>query len=251
MRRSIAALATLVTLTAFSAPAGAAPLERLPGIDVSRFQERIAWQLVGQTEVRFAYVQASRGSGADCAVVPERCGADFYYERNTRRARAVGVRVGAYHRAFVGGVGRGGVRADAIAEARVFIGEVGALAPGDLRPALDLESPFGELRPAQVRHWIATWLERVERKLGAKPLIYTNASSWSATGDTTRFAARGHPLWVANFDVPRPQVPAANWNGASWSIWQHSSTGSVPGIEGNVDLNLLRGGLEALSVGRR
>lgn len=209
------------------------------GIDVSRFQEKIGWRAVGETRVRFAFVQASRGSGGDCAVVPERCGPDEYYVRNYRRARRAGLRVGAYHRAFADGHDRASVRADALAEARLFVEMVGQLARRDLRPALDVEYPFGDLGPRRLRRWIRTWTESVRTALGAQPIIYTNASSWLATGDTTEFALAGSALWVANWNVSSPQVPARNWAGRGWAVWQYTSSGKVSGIRGAVDRNRL------------
>ncbi|MCD6014716.1 MAG: uncharacterized protein K0R88_800 [Solirubrobacterales bacterium] len=241
------ALAISVALLCGSAAPAAA--ERVPGIDVSRFNGGIAWERVASAGVEFAFVQASRGSGADCAVSPGNCGADPFYDDNHLGATAAGIRVGAYHRAFADGKGRRRARADAKAEARLFIREVGGLRSGDLLPALDVEAPFGGLNRRQLRLWIRTWLERVEDGLGVRPIVYTNASSWAQTGDTERFARRGHPLWVANWNVRAPVVPAANWAGRGWSIWQHTSSGSVPGVEGRVDRNWLRGGFEALSVG--
>jgi lysozyme len=228
-----------------AAPAAA---ERVPGIDVSRFNGAIGWERVASAEVEFAFVQASRGSGDDCAVAPADCGADPFFDDNYLGATTAGIRVGAYHRAFADGDGRRRARADAKAEARLFIREVGALRSRDLLPALDVEAPFGGLNRRQLRLWIRTWLERVEDGFGVKPIVYTNASSWAHTGDTERFARRGHPLWVANWNVRAPVVPAANWASRGWSIWQHTSSGSVPGIEGRVDRNWLRGGFRALSV---
>jgi lysozyme len=244
-RGALVAAALVVALTA--SPASAA---RLQGIDVSRFDDRIDWARVAGDGIAFAYVQASRGAGYDCAVKPRRCGADGLYDDNYEAAGAAGIPVGAYHRAFVSGRGRSTVKADAKAEAALFSGEVGRLREGDLVPALDLEAPFAELEPKQLRLWIRTWLRRVKVRLGVKPIIYTNVSSWSATGDTTEFALDGHPLWIANWGVSRPLVPAANWAGESWSVWQYTSDGAVAGIEGRVDRDLLRGGLRALSVNR-
>jgi hypothetical protein len=56
-----ASLAAIVVLLAASPSEAATP--RLPGIDVSRFQGLIDWPLVGASDVQFAFVQASRGSG--------------------------------------------------------------------------------------------------------------------------------------------------------------------------------------------
>ena len=59
-------------LTAASATAAE---RRIPGIDVSRFQGEIGWtRMAADSDVEFAFVQASRGKGPDCAVRPDRCG---------------------------------------------------------------------------------------------------------------------------------------------------------------------------------
>jgi GH25 family lysozyme M1 (1,4-beta-N-acetylmuramidase) len=241
------AVVALAIVAIAATPATAAPA-RLPGIDVSRFQGTIDWERVADSGVRFAFAQASRGAGADCTVRPGRCGPDERYDANYELAKAAGIKVGPYHRAFVGGDGRTGVIANAKAEARVFIASVGHLAPGDLKPALDLETPFAELSPAELRIWARTWLDRVKRALGARPIIYTNVTSWSSLGDPISFARAGHPLWVANWNVSRPAVPARNWAGHSWRVWQHSSDGHLAGIDGRVDLDWLRGGWRRVTV---
>jgi GH25 family lysozyme M1 (1,4-beta-N-acetylmuramidase) len=251
-RRAVAlaiALALLFVALHASAPAEAG--KRPPGIDVSRFQATIDWAQVRGAGIGFAFVQASRGSGLDCAVVPESCGADPYWASNYANAKANGVRVGPYHRAFVGAAAGAGVPADAAAEADVFIAAVratGGLVRGDLKPALDLETPFAGLTPKQLAQWVRVWVKRVRGALGARPIIYTNATSWAATGDTREFARSKHPLWVANWNVTRPAVPAENWAGKGWSVWQWTSSGSVAGISGRVDMNRLRVKLGKLLV---
>jgi lysozyme len=247
---AVGATLVAIALAALALPAGA-DAERKRGIDVSRFQGRIDWKRVGGTRVEFAFVQASRGSGADCAVEPTRCGPDEFYDRNYDRARENGIRVGPYHRAFTGGEGRLGIKRDSRREAKVFLAEVGELQSQDLRPVLDVETPFGDLDPQELRIWVRNWLTKVEKELGAQPIIYTNYSSWQATGDTTSFARQGYPLWVANFDVETPKVPALNWDGLGWSVWQYTNTGHVRGIAGNVDENVARVSLNSLSVGGR
>jgi GH25 family lysozyme M1 (1,4-beta-N-acetylmuramidase) len=218
------------------------------GIDVSRFQGTIDWTQVPSSGVTFAIAQASRGSGTDCLVVPTSCGADPYFAANRINAPAAGVRVGAYHRAFASGSTLAEARADAIAEANVFIAAVGTLNAGELIPALDVETPFTGLNPKRLSAWVRTWLKRVRGALGRKPLIYTNASSWSATGNTREFAKAKYPLWVAHWSVRKPSVPALNWAGKGWSVWQYTSSGSVAGISGRVDMNRLRYRLRKITV---
>jgi GH25 family lysozyme M1 (1,4-beta-N-acetylmuramidase) len=85
---SMLAIAVCVAVAALAPATASAQPKR--GIDVSRFQGEINWKRVGTTNVKFAWVQASRGDGSDCAVVPDRCGADEFYAANYEGATAAG-----------------------------------------------------------------------------------------------------------------------------------------------------------------
>jgi GH25 family lysozyme M1 (1,4-beta-N-acetylmuramidase) len=246
-RTSLALLLALcATLAAIASPASAGT--KAPGIDVSRFQGTIDWPTVAGSGIRFAFLQASRGNGTDCTVRPEHCGPDPFYALNYAHAKAVGIRVGPYHRVFASGATLAEARADAISEADVYLATVGTLVPGDLLPALDVESPFTGLAPKRLRTWVRVWLKRVRARLGVKPMIYTNATSWGATGDTREFAKARYPLWVAEWGVSKPSVPARNWAGRGHSVWQYTSSGTVPGISGRVDLDRLGVGLAKTTI---
>jgi GH25 family lysozyme M1 (1,4-beta-N-acetylmuramidase) len=249
-RRWIAiSLTALCAAAAGLSPAPASAGTKAMGIDVSRFQGPIDWPTVATAGgIRFAFVQASRGSGTDCSVKPGQCGADPFFATNRVAAEANGIRVGAYHRAFAAGGTAADARADAIAEADVFLGEVGSLQSGELVPVLDVETPFSGMTAASLRTWIRVWVKKVNKRLGRKPMIYTNASSWGATGDTREFARAKYPLWVAEWGVSRPSVPAANWAGRGYSVWQYSSSGTVAGVSGKVDQDRLGKGLAKITV---
>ncbi len=240
----VAAALCAAALGAGAAPAGAARL----GVDVSRFNGTIDWTAARQAGVRFAFVQASRGTGLDCDVKPDSCGADPLYAANYAAARAAGIRVGPYHRAFIDPETPAQTRTDAMTEANVFLASVGTLQPGDLRPVIDFETPFDGASAANLRVWLRTWLTRVGDALRTKPIIYTNLSSWNLIGNVREFAKRGHRLWVANWNVRKPMVPAMNWAGRGWSVWQYTSSGRLPGFSGRVDLNRLRVRFRKLSV---
>lgn len=229
-------------------PAQAGAGTRALGIDVSRFQRTIDWPSVAGAGVRFAFVQASRGSGADCVVKPQECGPDPYFAINRVAAKTAGIRVGAYHRGFASGGTPEVARADALAEADVFLAAVGALESGELVPVIDVETPFTGMTATTLRTWIRVWVKRVGRRLGRKPMIYTSATSWTYTGNTTEFAKAKYPLWVAHWGVSQPSVPARNWAGRGYSVWQYTSSGHVAGISGRVDMDRLGKGLAKITV---
>jgi GH25 family lysozyme M1 (1,4-beta-N-acetylmuramidase) len=241
-----AALGCALALAASPAAAGAGT--RALGIDVSRFQKTIDWPSVAGAGIRFAFVQASRGSGADCTVKPNECGPDPYFATNRVAAKAVGIRVGAYHRAFATGGTPEAARADALAEADVFLAAVGSLESGELIPVIDVETPFTGMNATTLRIWVRVWVKKIHRRLGRKPMIYTSSTSWAYTGNTAEFAKAKYPLWVAHWGVSRPSVPARNWAGRSYSVWQYTSSGSVPGISGRVDMDRLGKGLAKITV---
>jgi lysozyme len=207
---------------------------RAQGIDVSHWQGRIGWRKVARDGVDFAIAKATEGYGW----------VDRSYRRNHARARLRGVRITAYHYARPD-------RSpwDAIREADFFIDHA-RLRPGDLLPALDLETTGG-LNRRNLRTWTLHWLQRVERRLGVKPMIYTSPGFWSsALGDTRLIARRGYEVvWVAHWDTYRPRVPADGWNGNGWTFWQWTSRGRVDGVRGFVDRNWYNGkALRSLTI---
>src|SRR5918996_3666975 len=158
MRSRLLALTVIACAASLGAvPAQASAGTKAIGIDVSRFQGVIDWNAVAGSGIRFAFVQASRGSGLDCKVKPDQCGADPYFATNRLSAKAVGIRVGAYHRAFAAGGTIAAARADALAEADLFIAQVASLQAGELIPVIDVETPVSgktaAALPARGRGW--------------------------------------------------------------------------------------------------
>ena len=103
---------------------------------------------------------------------------------------------------------------------------------------LDIEVNGG-LGVSALQQWVRDWLDEVYAQTGRRATIYTSPSFWrTSMGDTQSIALAGYTtLWIANWNVNSPSVPAGNWAGYGWSFWQYSSTGSVSGISGNVDLD--------------
>ncbi len=207
----------------------------LEGIDVSHWQGTIDWARVKATGKRFAYLKASEHTSF----------VDDKYEINRAAAKANGIVVGAYHFARPDETVD-----DAIREADHFINTARPVS-GELLPVLDLEQTGG-LGPKKLQNWALAFLNRVYERTGVKGAIYVSPSFWrNEVGDSTILADNGYKvLWVAHWTTASsPSLPAGNWGGNSWTFWQYTSSGSVDGISGRVDLNRYNGtGLKKVRI---
>jgi GH25 family lysozyme M1 (1,4-beta-N-acetylmuramidase) len=198
----------------------------MEGIDISHWQGTIDWVQVAAAGKRFAFMKASEGIKY----------VDPTYVTNRAQANVNGIRVGAYHFA------KPGTEAgDAVAEADHFIATA-SWASGDLLPVLDLEVTGG-LGTNKLQTWVKTFLDRIYARTGVRAIIYTSPTFWqNKMGNTGSFAAAGYrTLWIAHWtSLSSPTIPAANWGGSGWTFWQYTSDGSVPGIQGRVDLDRYR-----------
>lgn len=216
------ALGSTGTAGVAAAPTAAQPVGSVPGIDVSHWQGPIDWTQVAAAGKLFAIAKATQG----------RSYVDPMYAINKAGAELNGIAFGAYHFADPDNTAN-----DAILEADHFV-DTAQLGPGNLIPVLDIERTGG-LTQAQVTQWILDWLGRVTERMGVRPMVYTSPNGWlNRTGDTSAVAQAGYTvLWVAHWGVSEPRVPAADWGGFGWTFWQYTSDGSVPGIDGRVDLD--------------
>lgn len=198
------------------------------GIDVSRYQQQIDWQRVGQMEdegirLKFVFVKATEG----------RALVDPYFSRNWQQSAEHGLIRGAYHYFSPGRPGK--------AQAELYLQTVD-FQPGDLPPVLDVEE-HGRQVPETLRENVKEWLETVEQATGQKPIIYTGADFYR------RYLAGyfdEYPYWIAHYYEEKP-----NSGNLDWHFWQHSDRGQVNGIIGNVDFNVFRGSLDELrAMGR-
>jgi GH25 family lysozyme M1 (1,4-beta-N-acetylmuramidase) len=143
------------------------------GVDVSRWQDpaKVPWA-AWKDRIDFAFARASYGAEvADKTAVP-----------HLQNARAIGVKVGLYH--FFRDV-------HTVAnQLNLFqtIASMCHLAPGDIVPAVDLESDSYAKRNATPA-WSEPARELVDelRKIYGECIVYINS------GD---FALLGHPAWV-------------------------------------------------------
>lgn len=197
-----------------------------PGIDVSSWQTEIDWAQVAQDGKVFAFIRVSHGTGT----------IDAYFEDNWAGAKQHGIIRGVYQ--------YWEPAEDPIAQADVLIDKInaaGGLEPGDLPPVIDIET-LENATAAQAIANAATWIERVESALQRKVIVYTGSYFWD--DHDLGPSLSDHPLWGPNYTSnPCPLISDA-WE--QWTFWQYSSTGSVSGISGNVDLNWFDGSVDDL-----
>lgn len=189
------------------------------GIDVSQHQGTVDWPAVVQAGYVFAFIKATDG---ETYVDPE-------FAQNWAGAAAANVLRGAYH--FF--------RAEDSPQAQVELFWNTVAGNGELPPVVDVEETMGVSAATLISN-LTQFLAELQQASGRTPMIYTGPSFWNSLG-TTAFG--GYPLWVAEYGVSQPTLPGG-WS--SWAFWQHSESGSVPGIQGAVDLDVFNGPLSAL-----
>lgn len=195
---------------------------QLSGIDVSKWQATVNWTSVQQAGTVFAFARATYGSSE----------VDSYFSDNWQAMKAAGVIRGAYHFFLVAD--------DPTQQAEFFIKTVGSLGPDDLPPVIDVESASGT--SSNLAADVQTWLNVVEQGLGRTPIIYTAPSYWN---ENITGGFGNYPLWVAEYGVSTPK-PVNGWS--NYTFWQYSSTGTVAGVNGAVDLDYFNGTSEELTA---
>jgi lysozyme len=188
------------------------------GIDVSKYQQTIAWDVVKEMKVKevqvdFAFIKATEGL----------VNVDPQFKRNWKRSKQAGMTRGAYHFFLATKDGR--------EQAENFISCVD-LESGDLPPVVDVEQTYG-VNTVVLKKELKEWLDVVEYYYKVKPIIYTNVDFYKRNLGKE---FDNYPLWAAHYfqyDTPR-----INRN---WKFWQHSEQGRVNGILSKVDFNVFNG----------
>ncbi len=124
---------------------------------------------------------------------------------------------------------------DAVAQANLLLQHAVGLGAGDLPPVLDVEVTDGA-SPARISAGIQAWVNRIQQVSGKKPIIYTGSYFWNDNVKSAAFSS--FPLWLASYGPVCPILPTP-WS--HWVMHQYSSSGSIPGISGRVDVNIFDG----------
>ncbi|MGL4637610.1 MAG: glycoside hydrolase family 25 protein [Beijerinckiaceae bacterium] len=206
---------------------GVASASRYPihGIDISRWQSNIDWRTVRAAGTRFAFIKATEGGDH----------IDPRFRENWAGARAAGVPVGAYHFVYW--------CRPAHEQAQWFIQHIPSTRDNlTLPPVLDVEwNGHSRTCPRKVSRQVAIekmrlMLRELEQHTGRRPIIYTDISFHKDVLEGVR-EFDGYPFWIRS-TAARPEE---RYQDRRWEFWQYTTTGRIPGINGNVDRNAFYG----------
>ena len=184
------------------------------GVDVSNFQGTIDWNQVKAAGIEFAILKVGPVYGKP----------DSTFERNATECERFGIPYGVYYYSYARSV------ADANKEADRTLAWLGGHHPSlpvyyDLEDNYILQDPnFSKDKLAQIAQTFCNRMEAVGFKSG----IYANLNWLNNYLDSP--SLNGYDHWVAQY----------NWRcdyAGSYSFWQYSSSGNVPGVNGRCDMN--------------
>lgn len=192
-------------------------MERVSGIDVSRWQGVIQWEQVAAAGHRFAVVRATIG---DTYTDPR-------FFANWDGARDAGLLVSAYHVITP--------KVSAEAQMTAFFNVLDDRI-SDLPLVVDVERDDG-VEPAKITQCVRDCLREIEVREARRPIIYTARWYWNRFIQSSK-EWQAYDLWVASY-TSEPLLPR-DWS--SWRFWQYSQSGRVPGSGSrSTDLNWFAG----------
>ena len=184
------------------------------GIDVSNFQGTIDWNQVKAAGIEFAILKVGPVYGKP----------DSTFERNATECERLGIPYGVYYYSYARSVADANKEAD---RTLAWLGGHHPLLPVyyDLEDNYILQDPnFSKDRLAQIAQTFCNRMEAVGFKSG----VYANLNWFNNYLNSPSLSGYDH--WIAQY----------NWRcdyAVSYSFWQYSSRGNVPGINGSCDMN--------------
>lgn len=195
--------------------------ESVLGIDVSSHQEQIDWQAVADAGVQFVMLRVGY-RGYEQGIIQ----ADALAQENYLGAKAAGLQVGAYFFSQAVSTQEALEEADFLLDA-IQDWELDMPVVYDWE-YIDQDARTGSLDARTVTDCTVAFCQAVE-DAGYQPMVYFNrhqAQNYLHLEELTQY-----PFWLAMYSDRMTYPYKIN-------MWQYTSQGSVPGILGNVDINL-------------
>ncbi|GAB3467057.1 GH25 family lysozyme [Actinophytocola sediminis] len=186
------------------------------GIDISHWNRVDNWKAVRGNNITYASIKVTESTTFIDNAAPG----------HASGARAAGIRAGGYHFARNTDITR------QVNHFATHLRALGLLNPGSLAPMIDMEA--AELR-GNANPFITTFITRLRHATGIRRvLVYANLDWWTRVLRPNEWADADVLLWIARYNGD-PGNPG--WVHPKLALHQHTSTGTVPGIPGNVDRN--------------
>ena len=201
------------------------------GIDVSRYQGQINWDLVAASGVQFAMIRVgyrTQATGLLCE--------DPYARYNLQEAQRVGIKVGAYFFSTA-------VNEAEVVEEATFTANLIDKYKITFPVAYDCEG-FKSTTSRQyilgtaVRTALAVrFLDTIAAR-GYTPMFYASKNDMTDNAYWDMSILNKYKVWVARYtEQPFPITPACDYAGVH-AMWQYTSKAAIAGINGNVDMNV-------------
>lgn len=190
----------------------------MKGIDVSSHQEKINWKQVKEAGIEFAILRCHQLTGIDST-----------FKYNYKNAKANKIPVGVYKYSYALSVN------DAKREANKVI-KVLKNKQIDFPVYYDLEYKVQEsFSVSKIERIALAFLKRIEAA-GYKTAIYCNYY-WYKTKISDKLKNK-YDFWIASYPNNDLGEPEERLLPKECYIWQYSKRGKVPGIIGDVDMDL-------------
>lgn len=188
------------------------------GLDVSKWQGNINFQQVKDAGVEFVFIRIGTQKGIDGEYV-----IDPYFEQNIKGFQSVGIPVGVYFYTYANS------NKAASKDAKWVIENLKPYKL-ELPVVFDWEnwSFYQEFDKSfyNLTQMANTFLSTIE-KAGYKAMLYSSKNYLENVWFETNY-----PVWLAHY------TEKTTYQG-KYDVWQLCSNGRVPGIKGNVDINVM------------
>lgn len=187
----------------------------LRGIDVSKWQGDIDWKKVSMSGIDFAMIRSSFGN----------MHTDEKLAENVAGCEKYGIPYGFYHYSYADSV------KEARKEARYFLSVIKKYSP-EYPLVLDIENEhFKKMSRKQVTNIIVAFVKELENA-GYYASVYSFANFFNDYVDMSKI--QNYDIWIACWG---DEERLNSFYDGPYGMWQYSATGSVNGIDGEVDLD--------------
>lgn len=190
-------------------------MAKIKCIDVSEHQGVINWKEVKESGIDYAILRAGFGRTAVDQT-------DKSFERNYKNAKAAGLKLGVYWYSYADSV------EDAKREAEACLTVLKGKS-FELPVFYDMEEGFQTAYGKSMLTNMAKMFCETIKAGGFTPGVYANLT-WFSNHLDYNSLKKLYPVWLAQYHL-EAQLDC--------DIWQYSSEGAVPGVSGDVDMNII------------